>query len=216
MKAYVPFDGTAEDVVGSNSVVVSGAPTFVKSQGGFYKGLSCAGTGSQDYVSISNELVSPVGAITLWYYARGPWYNYQTVFDNLSYQEYWECWIYENGILAARVSNKTGGGDVRYDLDNLRGPDNWYHIAFVWNLGLGQTRLYVDGVLRATASLTAEGWMDPHPTLNLAGGHAGNSKGNGIWDEVRVYDRALTDEEIAALTVIPPIPPPGGTLIRIY
>jgi len=217
LKAYVPFDGTAEDSVGSNAVVLGGSPVYVKTQGGFYKGLSCGNpvTNEADNASISNALGSSVGTIALWYYAR-PWYNYQTVFDNLVNREYWECWIYSDGRLASRVSNKSGGGDVRYDLDDLRGPDSWYHIAFVWDLGLGQTKLYVDGVPRATGALTAGGWVDPDPTLNLAGGNAGNSKGNGIWDEVRVYDRALSDEEVAALTVIPPAPPPRGTLLTLF
>ncbi|HQA39431.1 MAG TPA: LamG domain-containing protein, partial [Kiritimatiellia bacterium] len=218
LTAYVPFDGTAQDIAGSNAVVLGGAPVYVKTQGGFYKGLSCGTleTNMSDNASISNVLGSPVGTIALWYYARGPWYNYQTVFDNPGNREYWECWIYSDGRLASRVSNKSGGGDVRYDLDDLRGPDSWYHIAFVWDLGLGQTKLYVDGVPRATGALTAGGWVDPDPTLNLAGGNAGNSKGNGIWDEVRVYDRALSDEEVAALTVIPPAPPPRGTLLTLF
>lgn len=216
LTAYVSFDGTAQDVIGGHAVALGGAPVYVKTQGGFYKGLSCRGPGTGDNASISNVLGSPVGTIALWYYAHGPWYNFQTVFDNQVFEEYWECWIYNDGRLASRVSNKSGGGDVRYDLDDLRGPDSWYHIAFVWDLGLGQTRLYIDGVLRSTATLTTGGWVDPDPTLNLAGGHLKNSKGNGIWDEVRVYDRALTDEEIPALTVIPPMPPPRGTLFTLY
>ena len=215
--AYVPFDGTAEDIVGGNAVVLRGAPVYVKTQGGFYKGLSCgtpAGN-SGDNASISNVLGSVVGTIALWYYARGPWYNYQTVFDNPVNTDYWECWIYNDGRLTWRVSGKPGGGFAAYDLDNLRGPDNWYHATFVWDRGLGQTRLYVDGVLRVTSALSESGWVDPNPMLNLAGGHQGNSKGNGIWDEVRVYDRALTDAEIAALAVVPPEPPPRGTVITL-
>jgi hypothetical protein len=140
---------------------------------------------------------------------------YQTIFDNPINQEYWECWIAADGKLAARVSNKTGGGDIRYSLDTLRGPNNWYHIAFVWDLGMGQIQLYVDGVRRVTGMLTDGGWVDPNPTLNLAGGHSKNVKGTGVWDEVYVYDRALTDDEIAALTVIPPEPPPRGTVITL-
>ncbi len=213
--AYVPFDGTAVDVANSNAVVVGGAPTYVKTQGGFLKGLSCRGGSTGDNASISNALGASVGTIALWYYARGPWYNYQTVFDNTVFQEHWESWIYSDGRLACRVSNLADGGMVVYDLDNLRGPNNWYHIAYVWDRAARQTRLYVDGVLRQSVALTDAGWVNPNSTLNLAGGHAGNTKGNGIWDEVRVYDRALTAEEIAELTVIPPPPPPSGTIIMV-
>jgi len=213
--AYVPFDGTAVDVANSNAVVVGGAPTYVKTQGGFLKGLSCRGGSTGDNASISNALGASVGTIALWYYARGPWYNYQTVFDNTVFQEHWESWIYSDGRLACRVSNLAGGGMVVYDLDNLRGPNNWYHIAFVWDRAVRQTRLYVDGVLRQSVELTDAGWVNPNPTLNLAGAHTGNAKGNGIWDEVRVYDRALTAEEITELTVVPPPPPPRGSIMML-
>ena len=214
--AYVPFDGTAEDVAGSNAVVLGGSPVYVKTQGGLLKGLSCGGTGTVDNASISNVLGSSVGTIALWYFARGPWYNYQTVLDNSVFQEYWESWIYNDGRLAFRVSNLSGGGAVNYDLDLLQGPDHWYHIAYVWDREAQQTRLYVDGVLRASATLSPTGWIDPAPTLHLAGGHPGNTKGNGIWDEVRVYDRALSAAEIGELMVIPPPPPPRGTLITLH
>lgn len=213
--AYVPFDGTAVDVARSNAVVISGSPTYVRTRGGYIKGLSCRGEGSSDYAAISNVLGSTVGTISLWYYARGPWYNYQTVMDNPSDANRWESWIYSDGVLTFRVSTVTGGGDVRYDLDNLSSSNSWYHIVYTWNLAEGQTKLYVNGDLRAFSELTQEGWFAPSPTLNLAGGNAGNTKGNGIWDEVRVYDRALTEPEIEALMVIPPAPPLRGSLIRV-
>ena len=193
--AYVPFDGTAVDVAGSNAVVLGGSPVYVKTQGGFLKGLSCGGVGTSDNAAISNVLGSSVGTIALWYYARGPWYNYQTVLDNPIYQEYWESWIDTNGYLKFRVSNKTDGGLVQYDLDNLKSSNTWYHIAYVWDRAARQTRLYIDGNQRSTATLSDAGWADPSPTLFLAGGNAGNTKGNGVWDEVRVYDRALSVEE---------------------
>jgi len=213
--AYVPFDGTAVDVAGSNAVVLGGSPVYVKTQGGLLKGLSCGGVGTSDNASISNVLGSSVGSIALWYYARGPWYNYQTVIDNSIYREYWESWIYNDGRLAFRVSNLPGGGTVIYDLDNLQGPDNWYHLTFTWNRAEAQTKLYVNGGLQKTATLSDAGWIDPDPTLYLAGGNPDNSKGNGVWDEVRVYDRALTEEDILELMVIPPTPPPRGTILQL-
>ena len=213
--AYVPFDGTAVDVAGSNVVTLSGSPAYVKTQGGFLKGLSCGGVGTSDNASISNVLGSSVGTIALWYYARGPWYNWQTVLDNPVFQEYWESWVDTYGYLKFRVSNKTDGGIVQYDLDGLRGSNTWYHIAYVWDRAAQQTLLYVDGVLRATGMLSDTGWVDPASTLYLAGGHPNNTKGNGVWDEVRVYDRALTVKEITELMVIPPPPPPRGTMVML-
>ena len=212
--AHVPFDGTAVDVAGSNAVVLGGSPVYVKSQGGLSKGLSCRGVGTGDNAAISNVLGSSVGTIALWYYARGPWYNYQTVLDNAVNSEYWEGWIYNTGILRIRISTRTGGGVVSCGLDELRGSNAWYHIAFAWDRAAAETKLYVDGVLRSTAALSDTGWANPSPTLFLAGGNPGNTKGNGVWDEVRVYDRALTAGEISALMALPQRV--TGTLLRIH
>jgi len=213
--AYLPFeDRKIEDVAGSNTVTVTGSPTFVKAQVG--RGLDYTRSGSGgSCVSVENVMGSHVGTIALWFYARGPWYNYQPLFDNSIHQEYWESWIYNDGRLAFRVSNLSGGGMTTYNLDNLRGPDNWYHIAWTWDRAAQQTRLYVDGVLRTTATLTNTGWVDPHPTLRIGSFHSANHAANGIWDEVRVYDRALTEAEIQNLMIIPPPPPPRSTVIII-
>lgn len=209
--AYVPFDGMAADVAGGHAVALSGAPTYEKAK--VWKGLRCAGVGSVDNAAISNVLGSSVGTIALWYYARGPWYNYQTVLDNAVNSEYWEGWIYNTGLLRIRVSNLSGGGAVSCDLNALRGSNAWYHIAFTWDRAAAETKLYVDGVLRSTAALTDAGWAAPSPTLFLAGGNPGNTKGNGVWDEVRVYDRALTGDEIPALMALPPS---TGTLLSVH
>ena len=215
--AYLPFDGTAVDVAGSNAVTVTGAPSYVRGkvgQGLSYEPAVTPGNGGS-CVSVSNALGSGVGTLALWFYARGPWYNYHPVMDNAVNGEWWESWIYEDGRLAIRVSNLTSGGMVTYDLDNLRGPNSWYHIAFTWDRAAQQTKLYVDGVLRATAALAETGWVNPNPTLRIGSYNAGNKAANGIWDEVRVYDRALSVEEISELTVIPPPPPPRGTMVML-
>ncbi len=216
--AYLPLDGSAVDVAGSNTVVVSGSPSYVKAQvinGLAYDPAEIPGAGGA-CVSVSNVLGSSVGTIAMWYYARGPWYNYQPVMDNSLYREYWESWIYGDGRFAIRISNLTGGGIVTYDLDNLRGSNSWYHIAFTWDREDQHTRLYIDGVLRSTASLTDAGWVDPDPTLRIGSFWSENRAANGIWDEVRVYDRALSADEIEELTVIPPPPPPTGTVILLH
>ena len=53
--------------------------------------------------------------------------------------------------------------------------------------------MYVDGILRDEASGT---WVAPGDYFYLAGGNAGNDFGDGVWDEVRIYERALTPLEI--------------------
>jgi len=208
--AYLPFDGSAVDVAGSNAVVVTGSPSYVKGKVGnglSYEPVATPGDGGS-CVSVSNALGSSIGTIAMWFYARGPWYNYHPLMDNSANSEYWEGWIYENGELAIRVSNLPNGGRVAYDLDNLGGTNNWYHIAFTWNRFSQQAKLYINGVLRDSQPLSDTGWVNPDPTLRIGSFWSGNKAANGVWDGVRVYDSALTAEEITDLMVIPP---PRGT-----
>ena len=102
---------------------------------------------------------------------------------------------------------------VTYDLDNLRGSNAWYHIAFTWDRAAQQAKLYVVGLLRTKAALAETGWVNPDATLRIGSYNAGNKAANGVWDEVRVYDRALTAEEIPALMALPQRV--TGTLLRI-
>ena len=195
----LPFGGSGADLAGEdNDAAFSRAPTFAKGHVG--QAFSALGQeGATNGAAIPYALPE-AGTIALWYYARGPWYNYQSVFDNAVYPDWWEMWIYNTGVLAFRIKND-GSGDVRCDLDNLRGPNQWYHIAVTWDRAAGAVRLYVDGVERASDPIGA-GWVVPGSTVYL-GGHAGNTPGAGLWDEVRIFNRALKAEEVVALTRLP-------------
>ncbi|HEY9391138.1 MAG TPA: LamG domain-containing protein [Mycobacteriales bacterium] len=76
----------------------------------------------------------------------------------------------------------------------------WTHLAGVYDLGTGQASLYVNGTLTGTASRAA-GW-DASGTVQIgraqASGAAADFWAGGV-DEVRVYDRALTTADVAAI-----------------
>jgi hypothetical protein len=86
-----------------------------------------------------------------------------------------------------------GGSDMSVVSPAVLPLNTWTHVATTY--GGGAMRIYVNGVLRATRSLT--GTM-PASTGSLRIG------GNSVWgeyfagaiDEVRVYNRALTEAEI--------------------
>jgi hypothetical protein len=174
------------DLSGNNNTgIFYGNPTWVAGKFG-----SCLSfDGNVDYVNIA-YILPTTGSISLWYYVK-PYYDYQTILDNSVNENYWEMWIYGDGRLRARVQSDTA--DVQYDLDNLSGPNNWYHIVWVWN-NTGAAWLYVNGILRNTDT---EGAMISAGTnFYLAGGNAGNTKGNGTIDDVILYNRALSAAEI--------------------
>jgi hypothetical protein len=96
--------------------------------------------------------------------------------------------------------------------------NQWYHAMVVVDRATGQMRVYLDGVEKANLSLTGLGSLASATALNL-GRASGDSTRSflGVLDDVRIYNRALSASEIAAL-VNPPAPvflPPtisGGQL----
>ncbi len=103
------------------------------------------------------------------------------------------------------------GGSLKFDLRNvaaltasLPATGRWVHVAATYDRGAGQMRLYYDGEL--VASRTASGLIGTTNnnlcigTKKLTPAPSGyNDNFSGRIDDVRIYNRALTQAEIAAL-----------------
>jgi hypothetical protein len=96
---------------------------------------------------------------------------------------------YHNGTTF--VSFSTDPGTLPYN--------TWVHIAVVRNLSNRTIRFYINGSLSKTVSYS------DNPATNSnqlgLGGHVGSAvqKFKGILDEIRIYNRALSDSEIKVL-----------------
>ncbi|CEG13304.1 hypothetical protein MSIBF_A3630006 [groundwater metagenome] len=85
--------------------------------------------------------------------------------------------------------------------------NNWHHVAGVWSAPAGtqiassQFKIYIDGV-QATVSANSVGYIISPATglggTKIARHDAWNTNFAGTIDEVRIYNRALTAEEIKA------------------
>ena len=74
----------------------------------------------------------------------------------------------------------------------------WYYISFVWDTIEGFTRIYRDGVLEESFSTTITP-KDINVGLTIGRNHSYNDYYfNGIVDEVKIYSRALSAEEVSA------------------
>ena len=123
---------------------------------------------------------------------------------------------------AAIASNSTGGilnwGFAR-DFGSGAGgtppgtiyDGDWHHVACTYDSASSTKRLYFDGVELGSGAVISD--------LNVASSgfaigstSAGGEQINGLIDDVRVYDGALSQPEIAALAAATP-PPTPGTLI---
>ncbi|CAE7260001.1 wif1, partial [Symbiodinium pilosum] len=150
-------------------------------------------------------------------------------------------WVGE-GVLNAKVDH--GVGELQMDREDwlfghipccpatslqdvtqnaTKGPGDWFHIAFVWDLGVGlagqgRTYLWVDGIEAMPAELNSERlthfiWVDPEEGLDLGGIRSPMSPGEYsplplkrtflisfaymfLKGNIRVYTRALTAEQV--------------------
>jgi hypothetical protein len=79
----------------------------------------------------------------------------------------------------------------------------WYHCAGTW--GSGGLKIYIDGSLKGVNPYTGGIPLDSHHCF--LGANTWANFMNGMIDEVRIYNRALTVAEIAQLAQIAPYLP---------
>jgi hypothetical protein len=104
----------------------------------------------------------------------------------------------------------TQGNRVRFRLDEVDmissatfANDQWIHVAAVYN-GVDK-RIYLDGVLDPAAPQVKSDAIDGSARAVHFGKREDEARFfDGLIDEVRIYSRALTPAEVAALAVIPP------------
>lgn len=86
----------------------------------------------------------------------------------------------------------------------------WHHIAVTWESSDGQFLFYKDGVQEFSGTVFTGGLMNPDGSLaiggdqdNVGGGWESSQFFKGVIDEVRIYNRTLTQDEIQEL-ITPP------------
>ncbi|KXK27932.1 MAG: hypothetical protein UZ01_02903 [Candidatus Brocadia sinica] len=94
------------------------------------------------------------------------------------------------------VGNKT----MQIARRNLRNSvGSWYHAVGTYNQTTGQQRLYVNGELVRTVTHPAGNTVVPltfYPDMRMGHSRVKNGYFNGIIDDVRLYNRPLSDQEI--------------------
>ncbi|TAJ15649.1 T9SS C-terminal target domain-containing protein [Marinilabiliaceae bacterium JC017] len=158
-------------------------------------------TGQLGYVSIPKQL--PESGTLEFQIKPKSFFNYNSVFDNSVGGNDWEMWIYEDGRVAARVAS--GSDKLEYNLNDLNGPDTWYHMAFSWQKkesGKVDYSLWVNGEKKSEKM--DQTWIDPGENFYFNGGNAGNHKGDkggdNSFDEIRLWNTPLTIDQLAKVT----------------
>jgi hypothetical protein len=116
------------------------------------------------------------------------------------------CVIVQNTDGSVFFEPKAGGAGVGLAVTTGSLSDNlWHQVAVVYDQStsgplIGIMAIYVDGTPNASSSIGADWSWQPGQELELGLSHDTNSwqAYNGLMDDVRFYNRALTDTEIAS------------------
>jgi N-acetylneuraminic acid mutarotase len=204
--AYWKLDET-EDIVaynttGENDGILFGDPVWQPAEG--KRGGALELDGIDDYIK-TNFVLSPSGgvfSIFAWIKGGGPGQVIISQVDGFGWTG--ETWLGMDALNANLMTGLVPPPIGRFIPEPLESQfqitdGQWHHVGFVWD---GTFRsLYVDGteVARDTQALA--------PLKYSNGGlHIGTSKKrdagtffSGLIDDVRIYDRALSEEQITAL-----------------
>ncbi len=203
---HYAFEGNTNDSAGANQGTAFGSPTYVMGN----VGQAIMLDGLDDYVAIDNFSYAEDGhtEITVSAWIRTALEDDQIIvaFDR---NEYWRLEINGDGAGAGEVGwdVMTDTGQVDYGSNARVDDDQWHHVAGVFDNG--KLTVYIDGYAQEPAfggatfgtgtarfgyiglgSESTEFNLDPRTPANYF---------TGAVDEVRIYERALTNGEVAGL-----------------
>ena len=107
--------------------------------------------------------------------------------------------IYSNNMVEFEI--RTAANNAVLNRNSAGGTvlevDTWYHVFGVYSLEAGYIRTYVNGVLDRELATTDELGVSPGPLrLGCEPYTTGSYHFNGVMDDVRVYDHAVTAAEM--------------------
>ena len=167
--------------------------------------------GATQYINVGNDSdydLSSVGTIMIW---AKPDTSYpsstasnaykgliaKTTNGGLGQQNYYIDWYGSNTTRILRGSIGDATGENIVSVSNFDFNASWVHIALTWN-GTNVI-LYTNGKEKSQITQTKNAQIT---TSNLEIGRVFNNNGNnwdGLLDEVRIYNRALSSSEIAEI-----------------
>ena len=207
---------TAVDSASTNDGTLNGPPAWVLGAVGDALDFD----GSNDYVAAGTFDVSGSGITMM------GWFNAEAIAtDDGRFiskangpnegDAWWQLSTTDSGSNRyLRMRIKAGGTTTTFADSSVNlSTGQWYFAVATYNNGSGDMKLYLDGAELASGSHTVGGALDTDAAVPVAIGANGTAERffNGILDDVRIYDRALSASEIADLYAAGAPPAPGYT-----
>ena len=152
--------------------------------------------GSDDYVKVfDSDSLDITDAITMEAWVKTDSYSGSKDILEKNYYMYYirQTWI-GDGVLRIYIKINGTYRGVSYNNPSYMWNNQWHHIVGTWNNG--PIRMYIDGIL-VNASADYSGSIDiSNDSLYIGYSKSSEESFNGSIDEVRIYNRALSAEEV--------------------
>ena len=196
---YQSFNGddingtTAIDRSGNgNDGTITGATKVIGKRG---QALSFDGDDDQIEIPDSNNSLDGVGQVTLslWFYPTSSNGNYKIIAGKGVNAANYGLW-YQGSSFVATFYN---GSWRNHNASGTYATGEWYHLSMVIDNNNDTVRIYVNGVDRTVSSAETSDMVADNGSFYVTPSYSGRPAGK--IDEVRVYNRALSSDEIGSL-----------------
>ncbi len=193
--AYWPFENNLQDQVnGNEGTFFGGNETEAYVEGKF--GKSFRFDGIDDFIDIPDDPslnITDEMTISVWVNVdledTAP--THQPILIKIEGNEGFRFVVVSSAQLMLRVDNALV-------FDHYPDDDNWHHLAGVFDSGIA--KLYIDGIMVQENDLGMEQISSTNSVFRLgktiAGWLAEDAFFKGMMDDLRLYNRALTDQEV--------------------
>ncbi|MHC4331910.1 MAG: LamG domain-containing protein [Planctomycetota bacterium] len=181
----------AQDKVGENDASVYGDALWFPTEGMFGGALLLDGTDDWVFTDLARQPSSGTFSIVAW--VKG-WAPGRVLISQASASNWLMADAAGNLISQIKCIGRADGPPVS---ETIVTDGNWHRIALIWN---GSKRmLYVDGVSVAEDSRTGLNVSNTGLNFGVGSHYASGTYWSGMIDDVRIYDVALSTEQIGAL-----------------
>jgi N-acetylneuraminic acid mutarotase len=186
----------AHDSTGNNNANIVGDPVWQPVDGMYYGALEFDGI--DDYMSTPFILDPMKGSLSAFAWIKGGAPGQVIISQTGNFGGTWLGINSSEGKLMTGFSEMYFGALVS---EMVITDGQWHHIGLVYDLDSLHRRLYVDGILVAEDATVVSGMpSDGGLYIGASKDLDATSFFSGLIDDIRIYDVALTAEEILAIT----------------
>ena len=202
---YVPFDGVQAPKFCQGKPDISLAAAFLGA-GRVAGGVEVIGSASVSLSALGN-FHRPAGTLAFWHKPlwrpNEPLKSHRMILKQSNFQI---TWYGPKRILFFMTGKTQPGQGFKWDysvastIPRTWQPGEWRHFAITWDSQTGRKRLFLHGTLASEGSTP---WLRDDPVRVAETIVLGSPSAQGGYDEWAIWDRVLSDDEIALLAKQP-------------